>query len=61
MMDYQNFLLLVSKMRHHQRMWFKFKTKDDLIKSKQLEKEVDAVIDKWYNQLHEATEKGGQS
>ena len=61
MMDYENFLLLVQTMRHHQRMWFKFKCKEDLIKSMQLEREVDEVLYKWHESLHKAKQKGGEA
>jgi len=61
MMDYENFLLLVQTMRHRQRMWFKFKSKEDLIKSKQLEREVDEVLDEWHESLHKAKQEGGEA
>ena len=61
MMDYENFLLLVQTMRHRQRMWFKFKSKEDLIKSKQLEREVEEVLNEWHESLHEAKQEGGEA
>lgn len=44
-MNYDEFVLKVSEMRKFQKEYFRYRAPDDLRKSKQFEKEVDAVIE----------------
>lgn len=43
-MDYQEFIDLVAKMRHHQREWFRAHNPNDLNEARRLEKAVDKAI-----------------
>ena len=46
-MRYEQFLELVERMRRSENAYFKDRNKSDLIRSKELEKEVDAVVGRW--------------